>query len=120
MRPVELVMVGAGNRGYLAYGAFAERNPNEAKFVAVVEPDDARRARFANAHRIPAERQFRSWEEIASRPPLAAGLVNATAERAHRASTLSLLAAGGDNLLEELTSITPRQPLLTARAARAD
>ena len=73
MRPVELVMVGAGNRGYLAYGAFAERNPNEAKFVAVVEPDDARRARFANAHRIPAERQFRSWEEIASRPPLAHG-----------------------------------------------
>ena len=55
MRPVELVMVGAGNRGYLAYGAFAERNPNEAKFVAVVEPDDARRARFANAHGIPAD-----------------------------------------------------------------
>ena len=67
MRPVELVMVGAGNRGYLAYGAFAERNPHEAKFVAVVEPDAARRARFANAHRIPAERQFRSWEDIAGR-----------------------------------------------------
>ena len=65
MRPVELVMVGAGNRGYLAYGAFAERNPEEAKFVAVVEPDDARRARFASAHRIPADRQFRAWEDIA-------------------------------------------------------
>src|ERR1700716_971854 len=54
MRPVELVMVGAGNRGYLAYGAFAERNPQEAKFVAVVEPDDARRARVAGAHGITA------------------------------------------------------------------
>ena len=41
MRPVELVMVGAGNRGHLAYGAFAERNPEVVKFVAVVEPDDA-------------------------------------------------------------------------------
>src|SRR4029077_5411672 len=45
MRPVELVMVGAGNRGHLAYGAFAERNPDQAQFVAVVEPDDARRPR---------------------------------------------------------------------------
>ena len=56
MRPVELVMVGAGNRGYLAYGAFAERNPDLAKFVAVVEPDEGRRARFANAHRFDARR----------------------------------------------------------------
>src|SRR2546425_9275977 len=104
-------MVGAGNRGYLAYGGFAERNPTEAKFVAVVEPDDARRARFANAHRIPAERQFRSWEEIASRPPLAAGLVNATLERTHRASTLGLLPAGDDILLQQPIAITPRERL---------
>src|SRR5436189_2328984 len=107
MRPVELVMVGAGNRGYLAYGAFAERNPNEAKFVAVVEPDDARRARFANAHRIPAELQFRSWEEIVSRPPLAAGLVNSTLERTLRTSTLGLLAAGYAMLLANPTAIKP-------------
>src|SRR5205809_5298678 len=120
MPPVELVMVGAGNRGYLAYGAFAERNPNEAKFVAVVEPDDARRARFANAHRIPAERQFRSWEEIASRPPLAAGLVNATLERTHRASTLGLLAAGYDMLLEKPIAITPGECLEIASAAESE
>src|SRR6266487_372006 len=100
MRPVELVMVGAGNRGHLAYGAFAERNPDLAKFVAVVEPDEARRARFADAHRIPSERQFRSWEEIAGRPPLAPALINATLERDHRASTLALLRAGYEMLLE--------------------
>src|SRR3989442_12195852 len=100
-------MAGAGNRGYLAYGGFAERNPNEAKFVAVVEPDDARRARFANAHQIPAERQFRSWEEIASRPPLAAGLVNATLEPTHRASTPGRLAAGYDMLLEKPNAVIP-------------
>src|SRR5207247_8774542 len=119
MRPVELVMVGAGNRGYLAYGDCAERNPNEAKFVAVVEPDDARSARFANAHRIPAERQFRSWEEIAGRPPLAAGLVNATLERTHRASTLGLLAAGYDMLPAMPTAITPRECLEIASAAES-
>jgi predicted dehydrogenase len=119
VRPVELVMVGAGNRGYLAYGAFAERNPDEAKFVAVVEPDDARRARFANAHRIPAERQFRSWEDIAGRPPLAPALINATLERAHHASTLALLAAGYEMLLEKPIATTPRQCLEIAAAAES-
>src|SRR5881396_4318138 len=119
MRLVELVMVGAGNRGHLAYGSFAERNPELAKFVAVVEPDDARRARFANAHRVPAERQFRSWEEIAGRPPLAAGLVNATLERTHRVSTLGLLAAGYDMLLEKPIAPTPAECLEIASAAES-
>jgi predicted dehydrogenase len=119
MRPVELVMVGAGNRGHLAYGAFAERNPEKAKFVAVVEPDDARRARFANAHRIPAERQFRSWEEIAGMAPLAPALINATLERQHRASTLALLAAGYDMLLEKPIAATAGECLEIATAAES-
>ncbi len=119
MRPVELVMVGAGNRGYLAYGAFAERNPGEAKFVAVAEPDDARRARFADAHRIPAERQFRSWEDIAARPPLAPALINATLELSHRASALALLAAGYDMLLEKPIATTPGECLEIATAAES-
>jgi predicted dehydrogenase len=119
MRPVELVMVGAGNRGYLAYGAFAERNPQEARFVAVAEPDDARRARFANAHRIPAERQFRSWEDIAGRPQLAPALINATLEPSHRASTLALLAAGYDMLLEKPIATTPGECLEIATAAES-
>ena len=119
MRPVELVMVGAGNRGHLAYGSFAERNPELAKFVAVVEPDDARRARFANAHRIPPERQFRSWEEIAGRSPLAPALINATLERQHRASTLGLLAAGYDMLLEKPIAPTPGECLEIASAAES-
>jgi len=119
MKPVELVMVGAGNRGYLAYGAFAQKNPDAARFVAVVEPDDARRARFANAHRIPAERQFRSWEEIAGRPPLAPALINATLERDHRASTLALLEAGYEMLLEKPIAITPGECLEIAAAAES-
>src|SRR5438093_13698273 len=119
MRPVELVMVGAGNRGYLAYGAFAERNPDEARFVAVVEPDDGRGARFANAHGIPAERQFRSWEEIAGRSPLAPALINETLDRHHHASTLSLLAAGYEILLEKPIAATAGECLASGCAAEA-
>jgi predicted dehydrogenase len=112
-------MVGAGNRGFLAYGAFAERNPGEARFVAVVEPDEGRRARFANAHDIPAERQFQSWEEIASRPLLAPALINATIERNHRESTLALLAAGYEILLEKPIALTPGECVEIAAAAES-
>jgi hypothetical protein len=48
--PVEAVLIGAGVRGTFAYGAFAEAHPEHVRFVAVAEPDPARRARWAALH----------------------------------------------------------------------
>jgi predicted dehydrogenase len=101
MKPVELVLVGAGNRGYLAYGKYAETHPGEVQFVAVAEPDDERRARFAEMHGIAQDRQYRSWEDLAAQPQLARAAVNTTQDRMHHASTLALLEAGYDVLLEK-------------------
>jgi predicted dehydrogenase len=115
--PLELVLVGAGNRGHLAYGAFALRNPDIARFVAVVEPDDARRARFATAHGIPRERQFRSWNDLATRPPLAPAAINATMDATHHPSALALLAAGYDMLLEKPIAPTAAECVEIVEAA---
>jgi predicted dehydrogenase len=112
-------MVGAGNRGYLAYGAYAERHPDKARFVAVVEPDEGRRARFGVAHRVPPDRRFSSWEELAARPQIAPALVNATMDRTHRPSTLALLAAGYDILLEKPIATTPEECLQIVEAAES-
>src|SRR2546428_2133355 len=109
-------MVGAGNRGYLAYGAYAERHPDKARFVAVVEPDEGRRARFADAHGLPRDRQLSSWEELAAWPRIAPALVNATMDRTHRSSTLALLAAGYDVLLEKPMATTPDECAEIVRA----
>jgi len=38
LNPIELVMVGAGNRGYHAYGGYARAHPGEVRVVAVAEP----------------------------------------------------------------------------------
>jgi predicted dehydrogenase len=119
MRPVEMVMVGAGNRGYLAYGAYARRHPDDVRFVAVVEPDDGRRARFAEAHGIGPEHQFRSWTELVARPQIAPALVNATMDRTHHPSTLALLEAGYDTLLEKPIAATPRECLEIVGAAES-
>jgi predicted dehydrogenase len=117
MTPVELVAIGAGGRGYRAYGQYAERNPDKVRFVAVAEPDETRRCRFAEAHAIPPEHQFGSWEELVSRPQLACGAVNTTQDRTHHPSTLALLAAGYDVLLEKPMATTPSQCIDLVRTA---
>ena len=101
MNPLELVAVGAGGRGFRAYGQYAAAHPGEVRYVAVAEPNEERRMRFAEAHGIPADRQFESWEELATHPQLAAGAVNTTMDRTHHPSTLALLRAGYDVLLEK-------------------
>ncbi|HEY3063666.1 MAG TPA: Gfo/Idh/MocA family oxidoreductase [Chloroflexota bacterium] len=115
--PVEAVLVGAGNRGARVYGAYALANPERLRFVAVVDPDDARRGSFAAAHGIPTERQFGAWEELAGRQPLVPTVFNATLDGTHRASTLGLLAAGYDVLLEKPIATTPEDVLEVAQAA---
>ena len=98
--PLTAVMIGAGQRGYYAYGPFALAYPEELKFVAVAEPDPARRRRFAKAHGIPLDRQFVTWEEVCAQTQLADAYFNMTPEQLHHASTKAALEAGYDVLLE--------------------
>jgi predicted dehydrogenase len=104
--PIEAVLVGAGNRGHFVYGGYALRHPEQIRFVAVAEPDAGRRRRFAEAHGIPPERQFASWEEVAARPQLAPAIVNTTMDGDHAASGLSFLEAGYHMLLEKPMATT--------------
>ena len=105
--PIELALLGAGHRGYHAYGPYAIHNPHLARWVAVAEPDPKRRERFASEHGIPPERCFASWEELFARPQLAEALVNCTMDRTHVPSTLAALEAGYHVLLEKPMAVTP-------------
>ena len=115
--PIEAVMVGAGNRGTLAYGAYARRLPWDLRFVAVAEPNDERRLRFASEHGIPPQHQFRSWQELAERPQLAPALVNATMDRDHYPSTIAFLEAGYHVLLEKPMATTPEHCIALVETA---
>ena len=50
--PIRMALIGAGNRGRGIFGAYAKQMPHRAVFVAVAEPDEARRAAFAQEHGI--------------------------------------------------------------------
>ncbi|MEJ2737015.1 MAG: Gfo/Idh/MocA family oxidoreductase [Anaerolineae bacterium] len=107
-QPIEAVMIGAGNRGYEAYGPYALEHPDELRFIAVVEPHEGKRRRFAQAHRIPLDRQFGTWQDLYAQGQIAEALVNCTLDRMHADSTLPALALGYDVLLEKPMSNTLR------------
>ncbi len=100
-RRVDAVMLGAGGRGFYAYGPYALEHPDELKFVAVAEPNVTRRERFAAAHGIPAARQFRGWEDLMARGPLAEAAFNMTQDQTHYDSTMAALQLGYHVLLEK-------------------
>ena len=53
-QPVTAILIGAGNRGYEAYGPYALAHPNEIRFVAVAEPHatDSTEAEHASRRRL--------------------------------------------------------------------
>ncbi len=79
--PIEAVLIGAGQRGFFAYGPYALQHPHEIRFTAVAEPHDVRRARFARAHDISPERQFRTWEDLLAQGEIADAALICTPDR---------------------------------------
>ena len=100
-KPITAVLFGAGMRGIYAYAPYALAHPDELKFIAVAEPNPIRRARFAEAHAIPPERQFSRWEDIIARDQMADVVFNMTQDQMHYSSALAALEAGYDMLLEK-------------------
>ena len=99
--PITAIVLGAGGRGMYAYGPYAIEHPDELKIVAVAEPDEERRARFAQAHGIPEKYQFKTWQEALAQGKLARALLNCTQDQMHFDSTMAALQAGYDVLLEK-------------------
>jgi predicted dehydrogenase len=100
-QPISAVVCGAGQRGYYTYGPYALQHPEDLRFVAVAEPDPARRDRFGDAHGIPAERRFASWEALFDAGRIADACLNTTQDQQHLESTLAALETGYDVLLEK-------------------
>lgn len=99
--PTDLILIGAGLRGADSYASYALEHPTDARFVAVAEPDVARREHFATLHRLPSERCFADWRELLALPQLAAGALVCTQDQQHVAPAVTALRAGYDVLLEK-------------------
>ena len=104
--PIDAILVGAGRRAYFHFGDYAQRHPDNMRYVAVAEPRPDARERFARAHDIPDELCFDSWEGLMDRPQLAPLMVNTSSDHVHYPSTMAALERGYDVLLEKPMATT--------------
>ncbi len=112
---VSVAVVGAGSRG-LTYARLAAAS-GRARVVAVAEPDDERRERFAAEFGLPTAGVCRDWAELVGGPRIADAVIVATQDRLHVEPAVALLGHGYDVLLEK--PMAPTLPEATRIAAAA-
>jgi predicted dehydrogenase len=98
---ITAILIGAGNRGMDVYGNYALKFPDKLKFVAVAEPIQFRKEKFARLHKIPLKRTYNSWEEILGEEKLADIAFVCTQDQMHIDPTLIALDRGYNILLEK-------------------
>ncbi len=97
---IEVVVIGAGNRGYEAYGKIIKER-KDIKVVGVAEPDEGKRERFVKEHKIPSERVFESWEKLLKLGKIADAAIIATPDRLHVEPAVAFMEKGYHLLLEK-------------------
>lgn len=112
---VSAVVIGAGNRA-LTYASYALDHPDELEIVGVADPNDTRRRKVAETFGLSPERCFNTAQEVADRPKFADAVINGTMDHQHVETSLPLLEAGYDMLLEKPFA-TSRQEMWELLAA---
>lgn len=100
-QPLELVVIGAGQRGATAYASYAFSHPEQVRVVGVAEPNAERRRRFADEHDIDDAYCFDSWEALTDAGQLGQGAIVATQDQMHVEPAVAAIEAGYDVLLEK-------------------
>lgn len=115
---IRAALLGAGNRGALAYAPYALRYPQELEIVAVAEPMAERREAFVRDYGIRSEDAVADWRELLARPRLADAAIICTQDRMHTEPTLLALKQGYHVLLEKPMSPEPSECVAMEHAAR--
>jgi len=100
MRPVRLLVLGAGGRGS-TYADYLLQHPEEGVVVGVAELDAARRQAFAERHQLNPGQVFADWRDALATPRFADAAVIATQDRMHVEPVEAAAALGYHLLLEK-------------------
>ncbi|MFB9750971.1 Gfo/Idh/MocA family protein [Paenibacillus hodogayensis] len=102
----------------MVYASYAKGHPDELQIVGVVEPDPVRRKLTANRFGLADEAVFESVDQLIAAPKQADAAINGTMDSLHVATTLPLLKAGYDVLLEKPIGISQEEVLKLYEAAQ--
>ncbi|TVY11238.1 Gfo/Idh/MocA family protein [Paenibacillus cremeus] len=115
--PITAVIVGAGHRSLL-YASNAVKQPDNLRIVGVVEPDPVRRKLTAERFGIDEKGCFETVEQLIKGPQIANAAINGTMDDLHIVTTIPLLEAGYDVLLEKPIATSEEQMMQLYQAAQ--
>lgn len=110
LRKISTVLVGAGNRGCV-YCDFSLNEPDRLEVLAVVEPDLIRLNEACDKYGIPKERRFTNLNDFLNAKISCDIVVNATMDELHYETSMALIGAGYNMLLEKPVTPNAKQLL---------
>ena len=99
-KPVTAIIVGAGHRAMI-YANLAVTDPDKLRIVGVADPNPVRRKAVMEKFGFSEDMCFFDADELAKKGKLADTIINGTMDHQHLETTLPLLNAGYDMLLEK-------------------
>jgi len=115
MKPIEIIIVGAGNRSS-CYAELAQHKPEKMRIVGVVDPNPIRVERMRAQYDIPQENCYLDFEAFLAREKFADAVINGTMDQLHVSTSVPILEKGYDLLLEK-PFCTNEEELWTLRDA---
>lgn len=116
---MNLILIGAGNRGMEIYAHWIKANHPDVKFVAMADPNANKRLRFSRDFNIPLEACYDSWESILSQDKLADAAIISTQDFMHYEPTIQALSKGYHVLLEKPISGSKKELIDLREHAKA-
>ena len=117
-KPITAIIVGAGHRS-IGYADITFSHPHLLKIVGVADPNPVRRQMVMERYGFSEDMCFRDSDELAARGKLADVIINGTLDQLHVKTSIPLLDAGYDMLLEKPFALNEKEALdLTECAAR--
>ena len=100
MKPVTLLIIGAGGRGF-DYARYVKEHADQARVVGVAEPRAPYRIRMAAECGLDPANVFESWTDAAERPRLADAVLICTQDRMHADPAVAFADKGYAMMLEK-------------------
>ena len=99
-KPLKAVIVGGGHRSMI-YAELAKTDPDMLAIVGIADPNEFRRNQIGEYFNIPEELRFSDVNELVGVPKFADAAINGTMDHIHVSTSVPLLKAGYDILLEK-------------------
>ena len=116
-KPIEIALIGAGQRGEYAYAPYAQQYPSDVKIIAIAEPRQKILEVIAGRHNVPPEGRFSTGEDLLAANVKCDAILLCTQDAQHFNMAMDILDRGYNLLLEKPMAVTPQECVLLGKKA---